>query len=69
MAFNAAETKACRKLIDLALEEDLGQQGDLTSHIVVPADAWGRAAFVARAVGVVAGLPAVASAVDRNPCR
>ena len=58
--FSAAETTACRRLLDLALEEDLGANGDLTSLAVIPPDLLGRAAVVARAVGVVAGLPAAA---------
>jgi nicotinate-nucleotide pyrophosphorylase (carboxylating) len=58
--FSPAETVACRRLIELALEEDLGSTGDLTSLAVIPADLAGRAVFVARGPGVVAGLPAVA---------
>src|SRR5437763_11536585 len=58
--FTEAETAACRRLLELALEEDLGARGDLTSQAVIPAELEGRAAFVARASGVVAGLPAVA---------
>ena len=56
--FTAAEATACRRLLDLALEEDLGANGDLTSQAVIPPDTPGRAALVARAAGVVAGLPA-----------
>ena len=56
--FTAAEAQACRRLIDLALEEDLGANGDLTSQAVIPPDLPGRAALVARAAGVIAGLPA-----------
>ncbi len=65
--FTAAEATACRRLLDLALEEDLGANGDLTSLAVIPPDTPGRAALVARADGVVAGLPAAEmtfSAVD-----
>jgi nicotinate-nucleotide pyrophosphorylase (carboxylating) len=57
--FSAAETLACRRLIELALEEDLGTTGDLTSQALIPAEHQGRAMFVARAAGVLAGLPAV----------
>src|SRR5579862_2984221 len=67
MNFTAAETTACRKLIDLAFQEDLGAAGDLTSLAIVPARLEGVAAFVARGNGVVAGLPAAAlicAAVD-----
>lgn len=49
-----------RRLLHLALEEDFGRQGDVTSCAVVRAEAVGRAAIVARATGVIAGLPAVA---------
>jgi nicotinate-nucleotide pyrophosphorylase (carboxylating) len=56
--FTVAEANACRRLIDLALEEDLGSEGDVTSLAVVPADLPGRAALAARAPGVIAGLPA-----------
>jgi nicotinate-nucleotide pyrophosphorylase (carboxylating) len=67
MDFSAAEIAACRKLIELALEEDLGTAGDLTSQAIVPAESLGKAVFVARGNGVVAGLHAaglVCSAVD-----
>ena len=39
-----------------ALDEDLGQAGDITTDAIIPADARGKAAFVARTEGVVAGL-------------
>jgi nicotinate-nucleotide pyrophosphorylase (carboxylating) len=53
--------------VDLALAEDLGVTGDRTSRALIPADQAGRASFVARKPGVVAGLPAAAivcAAVD-----
>jgi nicotinate-nucleotide pyrophosphorylase (carboxylating) len=59
MSFTSAETLACRRLVELALQEDVGA-GDLTSQAVIPAALEGRAVFVARAPGVVAGLPAAA---------
>jgi nicotinate-nucleotide pyrophosphorylase (carboxylating) len=68
-AFTSAETTACCQLIDLALAEDLDGAGDVTSQLTIPAELQGRAAFVARADGVVAGLPAVAlvlAAVDAH---
>lgn len=46
-------------LVSLALEEDLGAIGDVTTNTLVPPDAMARAAIVARADGVVAGLPVV----------
>ena len=39
-----------------ALEEDLGQAGDITTDCIIPAEARGEAAIVARQAGVVAGL-------------
>jgi nicotinate-nucleotide pyrophosphorylase (carboxylating) len=59
MPFTAAETANCRRLIDWALDEDLGTVGDLTSQATIPADLAGRVLFVARAPGVLAGMPAV----------
>ncbi len=67
MSFSRQERDACSKLIAMALEEDLGRTGDLTSLAIIPPELAGRAAFVARAPGVVAGLPAArlaALAVD-----
>ena len=58
--FNGEEAAACQRLIDLALTEDLGTAGDLTSQAILPPDLQGRAVFVARTEGVVAGLPAAA---------
>jgi nicotinate-nucleotide pyrophosphorylase (carboxylating) len=52
-----AETEAADALIRLALAEDLGETGDHTSLATIPKSTRARAAFVARAAGVVAGLP------------
>lgn len=57
--FTPAETIACRRLVELALQEDVGA-GDLTSQAVIPEALAGRGVFVARAPGVLAGLPAAA---------
>ena len=59
-AFSPGEAAACRRLVELALAEDLGTTGDCTSLALIAADQVGRAAFVARTQGIVAGLPAVA---------
>ena len=67
MAFSPNESEACRRLIALALEEDLGAAGDITSQAVIPKELQAQTVFVARAPGVLAGLPAtllVAEAVD-----
>ena len=53
------------RLLELAVEEDLGRQGDCTTLALVPADAPGRAAVVARQSGVIAGLAAVESTLRR----
>jgi nicotinate-nucleotide pyrophosphorylase (carboxylating) len=58
MQFTAPEQVAFERLARLALEEDLGTAGDLTSQAVIPPDQTGRAVLVARSPGVLAGLPA-----------
>ncbi|MBX9677548.1 MAG: carboxylating nicotinate-nucleotide diphosphorylase [Gemmataceae bacterium] len=58
MIFTPAESEACRRLLELALQEDLGDAGDITSRSTIPEDSKGRAVFVARSAGVVSGLPA-----------
>lgn len=47
-----------RDLIGRMLEEDLASEGDCTSLALIPEDAPGRAAVVAREPGVIAGLNA-----------
>jgi nicotinate-nucleotide pyrophosphorylase (carboxylating) len=67
MSFSERETAAGQRLVEWALDEDLGpvsdpfqpRAGDITSKLLIPPDLAGRAVFVARAAGVVAGLPAV----------
>ncbi|HEV3142385.1 MAG TPA: carboxylating nicotinate-nucleotide diphosphorylase [Gemmataceae bacterium] len=67
MPFTSAETAACRTLVELALREDLGERGDITSEAMIPAELKGRAVFVARKAGVLAGLPAVELVLERFP--
>lgn len=57
--FGAAERANADALIALAVAEDLGDAGDLTSIATIPLDAQGSAVFVARGSGVLAGLPVV----------
>src|ERR1700704_3644291 len=45
-----------------ALAEDLGRAGDVTSIATIPEGTQARAVVVARASGVIAGLPLVAAA-------
>ena len=46
---------ALRRLVELALEEDLGR-GDVTSDLLVPSDTKTRAVLRSRSQGVIAGL-------------
>jgi len=48
-----------------ALAEDLGSEGDITTDAIVPAEAKGEAAIVARQAGVIAGLDLAESAFRR----
>lgn len=57
--FGAAEIAEADRLIDQALAEDLGDRGDATGSALIPRDARGEAAIVARRSGIVAGLPVV----------
>lgn len=60
-----------RQLLQLAIREDLGEPGDLTTLALVPEDAHGRAAVVIRQPGIVAGLPVAAlaaQAIDPKLC-
>src|SRR6516165_2734014 len=60
MNFSPEETAACQRLVEMAWEEDLGPtKVDLTTQAIIPPDLPGQAVFVARAPGVIAGLPAV----------
>ena len=52
-------------ILDLAIREDLGTTGDCTTNALVPEDARGRAAVVARSPGVLSGEPAVAATAAR----
>ena len=51
------EQRNVEALIALAMAEDLGQVGDLTSMATIPSRARGAARLVARSPGVLAGLP------------
>jgi nicotinate-nucleotide pyrophosphorylase (carboxylating) len=53
----------CRAILDLALREDLGVRGDLTTKALVAEDATGRAVVAAREPGIVAGLPGASIAL------
>jgi len=55
------DTESADHLIQLALREDLGEAGDLTSKATLPDDTRLRGRIVAKADGVIAGLPLVAA--------
>ncbi|HEU5118064.1 MAG TPA: carboxylating nicotinate-nucleotide diphosphorylase, partial [Isosphaeraceae bacterium] len=57
--FSTSEQACAEALISLALQEDLGQTGDLTARVTIPEDARGSARFVARRPGRLSGLPVV----------
>lgn len=57
--FGDAERQAAVQLMRLALSEDLGSAGDLTSQALMDAGESGAVQIVCRAPGVVAGLPIV----------
>ncbi len=54
------DTESASHLIQLALREDLGEAGDLTSKATLPDDTRLMGRIVAKADGVIAGLPLVA---------
>lgn len=56
--FTPEETEASHRLASLALEEDLGAVGDVTSEALIPAERIGAAVLAARQSGTLAGLPA-----------
>src|SRR5215831_8365086 len=57
MPFTPEEIEASRSLASMALEEDLGAAGDLTSLALVPTERIGTAVLIARQPGILAGLP------------
>jgi nicotinate-nucleotide pyrophosphorylase (carboxylating) len=65
MTFSPSESAACARLVELALAEDLGDRGDITSNAFIPEALIGKAAFVVRTAGVLAALPAVELAIQR----
>ncbi len=64
LSFGAEEAEAAQALIELALAEDLGSAGDLTTAALFDEHAPGRAEIVARQNGVVAGLPIVRQVLE-----
>ena len=50
-------TDEVEALIDLALKEDLGENGDVTSNFIRNSDKKGQASIIAKQAGIIAGLP------------
>ncbi len=63
--FGAAEAHNADTLITLALEEDLARIGDITGTAIIPGQARAAARFVARAPGLLAGMPVVTRLVKQ----
>lgn len=55
--FDISERTAAERLIELALEEDLGDRGDITTSALIGPNERGSVQIVARDTGVLAGLP------------
>ncbi len=51
--------------LEVALVEDLGSAGDITTNAIIPADATSRAVIAARKPGRIAGLPIAEAAFRR----
>ncbi len=64
MYFGERERKVARELVWMALEEDLGPGGDVTTRALIPPDQTGAVQIVARAAGVLAGLPVARMVFD-----
>jgi nicotinate-nucleotide pyrophosphorylase (carboxylating) len=60
MTFDSLESQACQVLVNLALREDLGDTGDITSRPLVEDRAEGTAICRTRQAGIIAGLDAFA---------
>ena len=64
-SWDADLQRSWERLLELAIAEDLGDAGDLTSLALVPPVAAGRAAVVARQAGVLAGAAAAETTLAR----
>lgn len=64
IAWDALVEDECRRLVRAAVLEDLDRGQDWTTVSLVPMEATGRGAIVARQGGVIAGLPAAKVVID-----
>jgi len=60
----ALPRRLVRPAVEAALAEDLGLAGDITTDPIIPPEAMGEAAIVAREEGIVAGLDLVEAAFE-----
>lgn len=66
LVFSLEERESFERLVDLALNEDLGGGVDATSESVVAESVQGTASLLARRAGVVAGLAVCAEVIRRK---
>lgn len=60
ITFGPTEREAAARLIDLALAEDLGDRGDITTQLMIAPSELGIVHLVARQAGRLSGLPILA---------
>ncbi len=65
IVWNDSLLRDWERILDLAIAEDLGTQGDLTSLALVPEVARGKAEIVVRQPGILAGAAAIAATMTR----
>jgi nicotinate-nucleotide pyrophosphorylase (carboxylating) len=63
--FEQTARERAQMLIDMALDEDLGHAGDITSKSTIPEAAESVGRFVARREGIVSGIPIVGMIAER----
>ena len=63
--FDQKARERAQTLIDMALDDDLGSAGDITSKSTIPEAAESVGRFVARREGIVSGLPIVGMIAER----
>lgn len=65
LTFGPAERQNADALIRMALVEDFGTRGDITTAATIPEQKWAEVRFTPRSAGVVAGLPVVGALAAR----
>jgi nicotinate-nucleotide pyrophosphorylase (carboxylating) len=69
IAWDELVAEDCRHIVRLAIREDLEREQDWTTVALAPADRVGAADIVARQPGIVAGIPALQTAMDEFDAR